>query len=265
MVAQGIRTMERNFYVDARYELFQCAVCNHYYQSYVPITAYEDTYEEGQSSKNLNQKTKRNLVTENVRTVEVIGPLLQKSPYATSVLELGTGWGFWLLTAKSVGHDTIGLEVAPDRVRYARSNGLTVLVRPTELGDAQFDYIHAFHVFEHLPDPVGMLATLTQHLKPNGILFIAVPDGGQFFKRKYANDPEKIHKDIAPFEHVHCFTNHSLKVLGTRAGLRPLTTRHIFKTLFAHISTHENLHFIQEAIRIAARQHFRTAVYFQKV
>ncbi|MFG1361389.1 methyltransferase domain-containing protein [Xanthobacter pseudotagetidis] len=40
----------------------------------------------------------------------------------------------------------------------------------------KFDYIVASHVFEHLPDPIGFLQRCERALKPDGKLFLMVPD-----------------------------------------------------------------------------------------
>jgi SAM-dependent methyltransferase len=40
----------------------------------------------------------------------------------------------------------------------------------------RFDYIIACHVIEHLPNPFGFIQQMTDLLKPEGILFLAVPD-----------------------------------------------------------------------------------------
>ena len=45
------------------------------------------------------------------------------------------------------------------------------------LPDGQlFDYIIASHVFEHLPDPIGFLQRCERSLKPEGKLFLMIPD-----------------------------------------------------------------------------------------
>ena len=40
----------------------------------------------------------------------------------------------------------------------------------------KFDYIIANHVLEHIPDLIRWLVTVSAMLKPNGVLFIALPD-----------------------------------------------------------------------------------------
>lgn len=40
----------------------------------------------------------------------------------------------------------------------------------------RFDYIIACHVIEHVPDPIGYIKDLSNLLKDDGILFLAVPD-----------------------------------------------------------------------------------------
>jgi 2-polyprenyl-3-methyl-5-hydroxy-6-metoxy-1,4-benzoquinol methylase len=40
----------------------------------------------------------------------------------------------------------------------------------------RFDYILLCHVIEHIPNPIGYLQDLENLLKPNGIIFLAIPD-----------------------------------------------------------------------------------------
>ncbi|MDC1427930.1 class I SAM-dependent methyltransferase [Rhodospirillaceae bacterium] len=44
------------------------------------------------------------------------------------------------------------------------------------LGTNKFDYIIASHVVEHIPDPIFWLQGLLAVLKPNGVIFLVVPD-----------------------------------------------------------------------------------------
>lgn len=45
-----------------------------------------------------------------------------------------------------------------------------------ELVDADFDYVIASHVMEHVPDPVGWLVELSEVLRPGGLISLVVPD-----------------------------------------------------------------------------------------
>ncbi len=63
----------------------------------------------------------------------------------------------------------------------------------TLIADGSQDFIVANHFIEHCEDPVGTLRTLTQRLRPGGILYMAVPDKRYTFDR---------HRPSTTWEHL---------------------------------------------------------------
>jgi SAM-dependent methyltransferase len=55
------------------------------------------------------------------------------------------------------------------------SNGALEAAVPRELHGA-FDAFIASHVFEHIPDPIGLLRSLEQVLRPTGVVSLVIPD-----------------------------------------------------------------------------------------
>jgi 2-polyprenyl-3-methyl-5-hydroxy-6-metoxy-1,4-benzoquinol methylase len=49
-----------------------------------------------------------------------------------------------------------------------------------EIPDMEFDVVSVIHVLEHIEDPVEFLISLHDSLKPDGKLFIEVPDAIEF-------------------------------------------------------------------------------------
>lgn len=69
----------------------------------------------------------------------------------------------------------------PERVVEPQiiADGLTL----AGIGDASHDFLVANHVLEHAVDPIQAVINWTRVLKPGGILFLAVPNGGRCFDR----------------------------------------------------------------------------------
>ncbi len=100
-----------------------------------------------------------------------------------SILEIGTGSGFFLFYARErfpgarltgVEYDPRLLEAAKRRAPFAecvRGNAETFDLRP-----ASFDVVVSFQVIEHLYDPSAMLARVKSHLKPGGIFILTTPN-----------------------------------------------------------------------------------------
>lgn len=95
--------------------------------------------------------------TEHLRQ-RFVDRLLQEQP--TSVVDLGCGRGELLARVASAGVRCAGLEAAPDRVREARSRGLSVARARAEalpFADRSFDWVVIRHVLHHLEDPVRVV------------------------------------------------------------------------------------------------------------
>jgi SAM-dependent methyltransferase len=69
----------------------------------------------------------------------------------------------------------------------------------------RFDLVSLSHVLEHLPDPVGMLRQIREHLlSEDGLLLLEVPNF-------YAHDSYEL-------AHLACYTPHTLKAVLHQAG-----------------------------------------------
>jgi SAM-dependent methyltransferase len=82
---------------------------------------------------------------------------------------------------KKNGYEAKGIEPSPRFCEYAREK-YDVNVVQGYLGDQDifngelFDIISLFHVLEHVPFPQELLATILQHLRNDGIVYIEVPN-----------------------------------------------------------------------------------------
>jgi SAM-dependent methyltransferase len=117
-----------------------------------------------------------------------------------SLLDVGTGTGQFLNTAKLYFDNVTGTEVSQSGLRVAKEK-YDLVVSHGELAECNlprenFDTITLFHVLEHVPDPRNTLALCRELLRKDGILLVCVP-----------ND-------------VLAWTS-KLKLIGKRLGLKP--------------------------------------------
>ena len=102
-------------------------------------------------------------------------------PYRGSgrLLDVGTGFGFFLVEMKKRGWETAGVEISQKATDYARDIfGLTIFPGPLEKAgfpDNSFDAVTAFYVIEHLSHPVAFLRECHRILKPGGLLLLRYP------------------------------------------------------------------------------------------
>ncbi|MBI4199948.1 MAG: class I SAM-dependent methyltransferase [Chloroflexi bacterium] len=136
------------------------------------------------------------------------------------LLEVGCGAGEFLeACAAQGGWEVQGIEPSPAGAAPARARGLDVTCAPLEdvaLPSAAFDVVVAWHVLEHLWDPLAALQQLGATLRADGMLFLEVPNasclGARLFRQQWIS--------MASPGHTVLFTARTLGALLARAGFR---------------------------------------------
>jgi SAM-dependent methyltransferase len=95
------------------------------------------------------------------------------------LLDVGTGFGFFLIEMKKRGWEAAGIEISQRAIDYAKDTfGLTILHGPLEkvgFPDDDFDAVTAFYVVEHLSHPMDFFRECYRILKPGGLLLLRYP------------------------------------------------------------------------------------------
>lgn len=95
------------------------------------------------------------------------------------LLDVGTGYGFFLALMHARGWEVMGLEASSRGARYGKKRwGLQILARPWEkvsFPEEEFDVVTAFYVIEHLPDPLAFLREVHRILRPGGMIVLRYP------------------------------------------------------------------------------------------
>ena len=90
--------------------------------------------------------------------------------------------GEFVALMRHLGVNAMGIEPHAGYASYARDTlGLAVRHGPLQerlddLSADSLDLVTMFHVLEHLPEPVAALRRIAQRLKPDGLLYIEVPN-----------------------------------------------------------------------------------------
>ncbi len=136
------------------------------------------------------------------------------------VLELGCGWGEFIIKAMASGFAIEGIELSSSAVAVAAGNGLPV--KKEDLYDRvgkekeSYEAICFFQVLEHVPEPKRFIAACTDLLRVGGSLIVSVPNNDAFIR----NDPEGWLN--MPPHHVSRWSQRSLEYLETLFPLRLL-------------------------------------------
>jgi 2-polyprenyl-3-methyl-5-hydroxy-6-metoxy-1,4-benzoquinol methylase len=106
-------------------------------------------------------------------------------PEKGTLLDIGSGTGDFLITAKKTGWQITGIEPNEKAKTIAISKGVTFVDNLESIPNQTFDIITMWHVLEHVPDLENQIKTLKRLLKPNGTIIIAVPNYKSYDAKYY--------------------------------------------------------------------------------
>ena len=157
--------------------------------------------------------------------------------HSSKVLEVGCSTGHFLHTIKKHVNEVVGIELDQSHAKFAREKcNLNVYDRPineTSIPDNYFDIIFMFQVFEHIPNPIEFLSEYKKYLKPNGIIYIEVPNVNDALLSIY-NIPS-YQKFYFRLPHVYYYSELTLQKILEKAGFNGTTKTIQEYTVFNHL------------------------------
>lgn len=152
-------------------------------------------------------------------------------PDRRTLLDIGSGPGFFLLHGKERGWQVRGIEPSGQAAAHSRGLGLEVenafYSSDTATGLGRYDAINMSEVLEHIPDPAAFLSLIHDHLEDEGLLCVVVPNDFNPF--------QVVLRDSMDFEpwwvgphHVNYFDFESLTGLFERSGFEVVHTEATF-------------------------------------
>lgn len=135
--------------------------------------------------------------------------------FSASVLDVGCAVGGLMQALLSAGFKTVhGMSLSAGEVALCESRGLTAFQRDiANLGIlSPYDLVTVSHVLEHVPDVPQFLYNLRRWVKPNGLVYIEVPDAS-----KYAECFTSICQGFNS-EHINHFSLEYLREALRKAG-----------------------------------------------
>jgi 2-polyprenyl-3-methyl-5-hydroxy-6-metoxy-1,4-benzoquinol methylase len=155
-----------------------------------------------------------------------LGPLMHlEANVGGRLLDVGCGNGAFLATMRDLGWDVMGVEPDPEAVAVAVNvHKLPVIAGTLEeahLPAASFDAISMYHVIEHVPDAIALMAECRRILKPGGRVVMLTPNavslGHRLFHRSW--------RGLEPPRHLFLFSVRSLARATEEAGLSVSVSR----------------------------------------
>lgn len=177
------------------------------------------------------------------------------SRYATepgSMLDVGCNAGQLMEIFKGEGWTVKGIDADPAVATYARQRGLdveNVSFEEIAAGKDSFDLVSVCHALEHIPDIRHVLEIVQRILKPNGLLFVAVPNYGSrselfFYGSRWPS--------FLPNQHIWYFNEKklesTLRLFGFHAlFVRSLAAHRVDKGGLSMRALRRTVNFLQDA------------------
>ena len=139
-----------------------------------------------------------------------------------SILDVGSGPGYFLLLGRQRGWKTLGVEPSAQAAAYARGLGLEILEQflddeaVARLGT--FDAVTLFIVLEHIPDPAQLLRRIHRLLKPGGLFCVTTANDYNPLQALARQQVGLKPWWVNPRQHVNYFSHESLAHLVRSCG-----------------------------------------------
>lgn len=149
------------------------------------------------------------------RRFDMLKPMLTNK----KLLDFGCGAGGFINKAQQLAASVVGVELE----RRVRENwGSRITIYPdTDAAGEGYDLITAFHVVEHLPDPLDMIKNLAKLLATDGRMVIEVPSSEDALLTLYGS--EVFQRFTYWSQHLFMFNPETMRRLAEQAGMRIIT------------------------------------------
>ena len=145
---------------------------------------------------------------------------LKKRVVNKKILDFGCGAGGFLelVSKRAKKANGIELEKAMQQSYIKRNLNVYTNYEQALRSSKKWNILTAFHVVEHLLDPIKILSKLSELLTDDGEMIIEVPNSEDALLTLYEN---KAFQNFTYWsQHLYLFNNHNLKELAKRAKLK---------------------------------------------
>jgi 2-polyprenyl-3-methyl-5-hydroxy-6-metoxy-1,4-benzoquinol methylase len=145
--------------------------------------------------------------------------LIQKYIQKGSLLEIGSGGGYFLDEARNSGFEPYGIELNTAQASFIKNNlGIACEQKPldhTSFGHKKFDVIYHCDVISHFHDPIKEFRSMYSKLNPHGYVIFETGNIGDINKEYYS-----LFSAFQYPDHLFFFTQDNLKNLLEQTGFK---------------------------------------------
>lgn len=203
--------------INYRREIWRCVRCGHFISAHEMDLSnlYQQEYMKATYGKQMRKRFEE-IVALPAKESDNAGRVARVDAFAKgrTVLDVGSGLCVFLYAMKKAGWRGTALDPDEAVCRHAREVvGIKAVcgdfMKAERLG--KYDLVTFNKVLEHVQDPVVMLAKAQECLRPQGLVYVEVPDGELAVREGQSREEFFI-------EHWHVFSAVSLAILVQGAG-----------------------------------------------
>jgi len=197
-------------------------------QAVIAEEVYDDNYFADKASRMFDpEKLLLVLKSDADSFANIASVMKEKLSRDTSILDIGTGRGSFLILCKLLGmKNLLGTDITESNINFLRGFGIEIKLgdlKDLELG--KYDIVTFHHVLEHLNDPADFLIRLKNIIDDGGVGHLLVPNEGSLNSRfkslmsRY-KFKKRAYKHLSPGHHLWFFDKCTLVKLIEKFGYK---------------------------------------------
>lgn len=259
---------------DSDYMIHECPSCRLLYQAIVPgpelmAAIYGHWHDSEKTRRRLASQANPQRALQVAREVALAWALTAPPDRPPRILDYGCGLGQWAGMAVAFGAETWGVEFSPERRDHCAALGIRMTTAESLQPD-NFDYIQLDQVLEHLVEPAALLRKLRVHLRPGGVICVAVPSARRTRSRlscwrvEFARPNLGALMPLVPLLHLNGFTHDNLRRLAEHVGLELVCPS--WRQLLTHWTLVGGAKAVLKSLALPfyLRSRFSTRLYFRR-
>jgi 2-polyprenyl-3-methyl-5-hydroxy-6-metoxy-1,4-benzoquinol methylase len=203
---------------DKKLKILECINCGLVYLSstkHIKASHYEQSGMHNGKKPNVNSWLKETQ-TDDMRRYKFVKKIIRNK----KVIDFGCGAGGFLELASKSAKEVNGIELEKAMQESFIKRNLKVYTNYKHAlqSSKKWDIITAFHVVEHLSDPIKIISKLSSMLTKNGKIYIEVPNSEDALLTLYKN---KAFQNFTYWsQHLYLFNANNLKELAKKSKLK---------------------------------------------